>query len=107
MPAQRGPFTNGIKIEDGYLMAQDVDGRQLGPVHGLEVPAQVVGPRNRRFVARDEDVMTGLDVQVGDGLADEAGAARDDDVHVIRRVGGAQEKGRGSGLGIAESNSGS
>jgi hypothetical protein len=34
-------------------------------------------------------------------------ATRDDDVHVIRRVGGAQEKGRGSGLGIAESNSGS
>ena len=88
-------------------MAQDVDGRQLGPVHGLEVPAQVVGPRNRRFVARDEDVMTGLDVQVGNGLAHEACPARDDDVHAIRRVGGAQEKGRGSGLGIAESNSGS
>ena len=44
MPAQRGLFTNGIKIEDGYLMVQDVEGRQLGPVHGLEVPAQVVGP---------------------------------------------------------------
>ena len=38
------------------------------PVHW-----QVVGPRNRCFVAGDEDVMTGLDVQVGDGLADEAG----------------------------------
>ena len=54
-------------------MIQDVDARQLREVYLLEVPAQVVGPRNRCFVAGDEDVMTGLDVQVGDGLADEAG----------------------------------
>jgi hypothetical protein len=58
-------------------------------IHGLKVPPQVVGPRNGRFVARDEDGVTGLDVQVGNGLADEARPARDDDVHVIRGVAGA------------------
>ena len=84
-----------LGVGDGCLVVQDVDGWQLREVHGLEVPPQLVGPWNGRFVARDEDVMTGLDVQVGDGLADEAGAASDDNVHVIRRVGGAQEKGRG------------
>jgi hypothetical protein len=53
------------------LVVQDVNGRQLREVHGLEISPQVVGPRNRDFVARDEDLMTRLDVDFGHGLADE------------------------------------
>jgi hypothetical protein len=40
-------------------------------------------------VARDDDLMTGLQVEFGNGLADEARSARDDDVHIIRGAGGA------------------
>jgi len=35
------------------------------------------------LLAGDEGPMSGLDVQVGNGLADEARPARDDDVHAL------------------------
>jgi hypothetical protein len=66
---------------------QDVDGRQLREVHGLEVGPQVFGPRDRRFPTNDEDLVPSPDVDVGHGLADEPRPARDDDVHVIKGVG--------------------
>lgn len=68
-------------------MVQDVDGGKLLPLDSLEVPPQVVGPRNGRFVTRDECLMPRPDVDFGHGLADEARPARDDMNIVITGVG--------------------
>ena len=57
------------------MMVYDVDGRQGGSVHALEDPPQVFRTWNGRFVARDEDLVSALDVGFGHG------------VHVIRGVG--------------------